>query len=167
MEPFASRVRHRTSNSRYITQYFRDISISISRMYSGYLDTHTCDISHYIDTILHANNHHKYIVRRYDVFFRSGRDLSLKHKHQYTNWRPKAPRSLRAAFYTGKLHECTAVWCKGAPGRKFKCEHLFFSRIWNEGTLGRGEGRGLRAMWPRIWVTKGSELDKVMRKNYA
>ena len=76
---------------------------------------------------------------------RSGRGLGLKQKRQYTNRRQKVPRSLRAACYTVGCTKAHQFDTRGRQGKKLYCEH-FFSGDLNEGTLGSGEGRGVRAV---------------------
>ena len=96
-----------------------DIGIEISRTYSRYwyrYDT-ICKYAPQVD-------YHK--VWR----VRSGQDPRLKQKHQYTNWPQKAPRSLRAAHYTGRLHECAPVRRKETPGKEtlfWTCEMQFLA----------------------------------------
>ena len=61
------------------------------------------------------------------ICVRSGWDQSLKQKHQYTNWPQN--RSLRAAYYSGSLHEYRPVRRKGTPEKETLFWTFFFSRV--------------------------------------
>ena len=94
---------------RYQHREYRDISIPIS-----------CDLSNDIDMMLHVRTSTPQVgyqkVSRVCSF--GSRDVSLKQKHQFTNWPQQAPRNLCAAYYTSRLHECTLVRRKGTPGKE-------------------------------------------------
>ena len=146
-------------------RYFRDnISISTSITFSGYLDT---DIMRYVewyrdDTTCKYTpqvDYHK--VSRVCSF--ESRDISLKQNHQYTNWPQKAPRSCVLRITLLGCMNAHQFDTRGRQGRKLNSEHWLFSRLERRS----GEGRGVRAMWPRIWGTKWREIDNVMRRKYA
>ena len=92
---------------------------------------------------------------------RSGRDPSLKQVHRYTNWPQKAPRSLPQHIILVGCMNAHQFDARRRQRRKLNSEHVTcsFSRL-EEGTHGSGEERGVRATWPRIWVTKGRDIDK-------
>ena len=68
----------------------------------------------------------KRITRRDSVCVRSGRNLSMKQRYEYTSWPQKPPRSRRAAYYTGRLHECTPVQKTREGGRMKTREWVYF-----------------------------------------
>ena len=52
-----------------------------------------------------------------------------KQNHQFTNCPQKSSRSLRAAYYSGSLHEYRPVRRKGTPEKETLFWTFFFSRV--------------------------------------
>ena len=148
-------------------RYFRHTSISISRIYSGYLDT---------DTMRYIAWYRYHIICKYTpkqvdfqtkwrVFVR----VKIKAWSKSVSIQTDRRKRLAACVLRNMLVGCRSVNqfdSKWRQRRKLISEQ-FFSRDQNEGKHGSGEGRGVSTMWPRIWVPKGREFGEVMSRKYA
>ena len=97
---------------------------------------------------------------------RSGRDLSLKQKHRYTNWPQKAPRSLRAAYYTGRLHEWMHTSSTQGDAREGNLIlNLFFLVNKTKASTVVGKGEECVPCDPGYELRKGGSLTKECEEN--
>ena len=145
-------------------RYFRDTSISISRIYSGCLDT---------DTMRYIAWYRYHIICKYTpkqvdfqtkwrVFVR----VKIKAWSKSVSIQTDRRKRLAACVLRIILVGCINAHQFGATGRTGGNLILtfFLSRL--KRRHARWWGREMCHV-TRIWVTKGWELDKVMRRKYA